>query len=353
MPVLRERGSRQSLNSPTSSLDISISVIIPTYNMGWCVERAIQSVLEQDVDDLQVIVVDDGSTDDTVHRLNQFGRRIAPVHQANRGLSAARNAGIKSASGEFLAFLDADDRFRPHKLAIQRAYLIEHPECAAVFSNGYLVSPVGQVLNLISSESPRGIFAAQTPADLRRALFRGHPFPSHSAMVRKTCALAVGLFDESMRAREDLDFWLRLSESFPIAYLPGVLVDYTVRTDSLSRSSEVMYSTTTLFDRIYVLPDFRALPARERAKNLRAWAVEAGIVHYGPWSKRDSRPMYYAREARRLDPWNWKSLLLPYLLASPWLNGLVRLAMRYQTALSRRKFARNFKYLRVDDFRND
>lgn len=317
----------------------SISVIIPTYNMGWCVERAIGSALEQDVEGLEVIVVDDGSTDDTADRLRQFGERIITIRQLNSGPSAARNSGINKASGEFLAFLDADDRFRAHKLAAQRAFLIARPECGAVFSDGYLVSPEGHVLNLISAESPQGLFSEQYPAAFRRHLFRGHPFALHAAMVRKNCAIAVGLFDQSMRAREDLDFWLRLSACYPICYLPGVLVDYTVRAGSLSRSSELMYASSALYDRILALPEFRALPGREIAVNLRAWAVEVGVSHYGSWARHGSRAMGYAREALRHDPWNWKSWMLPCLLATPWTIRLARLAMAFQTARIRSKFA--------------
>lgn len=333
VPSPQECGLAEPTKPYLTARSISISVIIPTYNMGWCIERAIQSALEQDVDDLEVIVVDDGSTDDTADRLRQFGERIITIHQTNRGLSAARNMGIRRATGEFLAFLDADDRFLACKLSIQRAYLITQPECGAVFSDGFLVSPDGQVLNLISAESPQNLYAVQSPAELRRILFRGHPFPPHSGLVRKACAIAVGLFDETMRAREDLDFWLRLSEVFPICYLPGVMVEYTVRAESLSRSSEIMYiNSCILYDRILNFPEFHILTRREKAQNLRAWAMEVGVLHYGPWAKHGSRPQFYAREALRQDPWSWKSWVLPCLLATTWTIKLARVAIRCQTA---------------------
>jgi len=332
----------------------SITVIIATYNMGWCIEQAISSALNQDVDGLEIIVVDDGSTDDTNDRLMNFGERVIRIRQPNSGLSVARNSGISKASGEFLVFLDADDRFRPHKLAAQRAYLMAKPECGAVFSDGYLVSPEGDVLNLISAEWPQGLFAEQNPAELRRRLLRGHPFPPHSAMVRKNCAIEVGLFDETMRAREDLDFWLRLSASYPICYLPGVLVDYMVRADSLSRSSELMYATSSsLYDRVLAFPEFRTLPCREKAENLRAWAMEVGVLHYGPWAKYGSRANWYAREALRQDPWNWKSWMLPCLLATPWTIKLARLAMRFQTARIRRRFSLEMRFPNRDVCSND
>jgi glycosyltransferase involved in cell wall biosynthesis len=316
-----------------------ISVIIPTYNMGWCIERAIQSVIGQNVDDLEIIVVDDGSTDDTASRLRKFGKQIIVICQPNRGLSAARNIGIKKASGEFLAFLDADDQFRPKKLTSQRAYLSAKSDCGAVFSDGYLVSPTGVLLNLISAESPHGLFAVQDPADLRRYLFRGHPFPTHSALVRKSCVIAAGLFDESMRAREDLDFWLRLSASYPICYLPGEMVNYTVRADSMSRSSELMHAhSSSLYDRILAFPDFKILSNREKAMNLRAWAIEVGVLHHGPWTKNRSRAKFYACKALGLDPLNWKSWILPCLLASSWSIKLTKLTIQSKTKLSRLRF---------------
>lgn len=324
------------MNTPSAS----ISVIIPTFNMGWCIESAIQSVLDQQMSDTEIIVVDDGSTDDTLARLSSFGNRITLIRQTNRGLSAARNAGLRLASGTFLAFLDADDRLLPEKLARQCAYLSEHPEIGVVFSDGYLVEADRTILNLISAESPPGLFMEQAPVDLRRKLFRGHPFPPHAAMLRTADALSIGGFDESMRAREDLDFWLRLSARCAIAYLPGPLIEYTVRADSLSRSAETMHANSCLmYHRLLEDRDFLSLPGAERAAHLRAWAIEVGVRHFGPWAGTNIAALTYARLAREAAPVQWKSWLLPILLKYRWMIVLARAGLRWQTILQRRRFA--------------
>lgn len=308
--------------------------------MGWCVERAIQSVLDQQIDGVEIIVVDDGSTDDTLARLQNFRGRIVTISQSNRGLSAARNSGIKRAAGEFLAFLDADDRFRARKLELQRSFLRGHADCGAVFSDGYLVSLEGETLNLISAESPRGLFAEQSASRLRRLLYRGHPFPPHAALLRRSCAIAVGLFDESMRAREDLDFWLRFSEAFPICYLPGALVDYTVRTNSLSRTSDLMYSQSCgLYDRLLRSTQFGLLPRAEKASSLRAWALEVGVQHHGPWAGADSRAHAYASEALRLVPWDWRNWAVNAILSSRFSIQIARRLMQYRLSRGRNRFA--------------
>src|SRR5687768_199170 len=105
-----------------------VSVIIPTYNSGSLVVQAVEGVLAQTRQAEEVIVVDDGSTDDTAERLQQFGERIRVVRQANGGVATARNAGLRASSGDLVAFLDADDAWHPQKLERQIALLQQHPE---------------------------------------------------------------------------------------------------------------------------------------------------------------------------------------------------------------------------------
>jgi glycosyltransferase involved in cell wall biosynthesis len=96
-----------------------VSVIIPTYNRGWIVQEAIDSVLDQDFRDFELIVVDDGSDDNTREILRAYGKTITVLHQSNRGVSAARNRGIAEAAGRLIAFLDSDDLWLPGKLTTQ------------------------------------------------------------------------------------------------------------------------------------------------------------------------------------------------------------------------------------------
>src|SRR5688572_5767710 len=105
-----------------------VSVVIPTYNYGHLVAEAVDSALAQTYPAVEVLVVDDGSTDDTWDRLARYGDRIRCVRQANAGLSAARNTGIRAAHGEYVALLDSDDAFHPRKLDLQMRYLTSRPE---------------------------------------------------------------------------------------------------------------------------------------------------------------------------------------------------------------------------------
>ena len=105
-----------------------VSVIIPTYNRGWILKEAIDSVLAQDFEDFELIVVDDGSTDNTREILDTYGQDIIVLQQANKGVSAARNRGIAEAGGQLVAFLDSDDRWLPRKLSRQVDFFNLNPD---------------------------------------------------------------------------------------------------------------------------------------------------------------------------------------------------------------------------------
>jgi len=124
-----------------------VSVVIPAYNAAWCVGQAIDSALAQSFVDREIIVVDDGSTDDTPRVLAGYGSRIRIVSKPNGGLSSARNAGVAAAQGEFVAFLDADDRWLPAKLARQVALMREEPRLAFCSTAARVQAPGGKVLN--------------------------------------------------------------------------------------------------------------------------------------------------------------------------------------------------------------
>lgn len=295
----------------------TVSVIIPSYNMAWCVGEAIESALAQDLPGLEVIVVDDGSTDDTPERLQRYAGRVVIHRQDNQGLAAARNTGIRQARGSCLIFLDADDRLLPSSLTRQWAALQLHPDHAAVYSDGLLVTPQGRVLNRVSAESPAGLFSEAGAREFRRQLLRGHPPPIHSALLRRAAVLEAGLFDESYSAREDLDFWLRFSKGRALLHLPGQSFAYTVRADSMSRSSDRMQTQTLrLYGLLQQDPQFQAESPQERAAHLRAWAIELGHTLGGTGSEAHGAVCALAKQALQLDPTCWRSRLLVVLLDS-------------------------------------
>lgn len=193
-----------------------ISVIIPTYNRASMVVEAVESVLAQDMTDFELIVINDGSTDETEERLSVYGSRLKYYQQENAGVSAARNRGIKFSSAPLLAFLDSDDLWLPSKLQVQHTYMTENPEihiCQTEeiwWRNGRRVNPKKQ------HQKPAGdIF--------QRSLELCLVSPS-AVMMRRELLEKVGYFDEELPMAEDYDLWLRVAVDYPVVLLPEPLV---------------------------------------------------------------------------------------------------------------------------------
>ncbi len=211
---------------------MNVSVIIPTYNSGPLVVEAVESVLRQTQQPRQIIIVDDGSTDDTRQRLRPYEVRIEYVWQQNSRVAAARNTGLDRASGDFLAFLDADDAWHPHKLARQLAMLAEHPEIGLLATDltdwpGKFVSP-GKLSQ-----------GAVKPVPLAEMLLF-NPLATSSIVVRRGVLERAGRFDPELFGPEDYDLWLRCAQFAPIAILQEPLTGYRDTSGSLGKQAETM-----------------------------------------------------------------------------------------------------------------
>ncbi|MBW1990739.1 MAG: glycosyltransferase family 2 protein [Deltaproteobacteria bacterium] len=194
-----------------------VSVIIPTWNRAGWVTEAVSSVLAQTFRDFELLVVDDGSDDDTLEALAPFYRRLKLLRRSRRrGVSAARNLGIAVARGQWLAFLDSDDLWLPDKLARQVAFLEEHPHLLICqteelwIRNGRRVNPPA---------THRKVGGHIFLPSLQRCMVS----PS-AVMLHRRLLEEVGTFDEALPAAEDYDFWLRLTWRYPVGLLPGTLV---------------------------------------------------------------------------------------------------------------------------------
>ncbi|MGH7223718.1 MAG: glycosyltransferase family 2 protein [Gemmataceae bacterium] len=196
-----------------------VSVVIPTYNYGRFVTEAVASVLAQTYREVEVIVVDDGSTDNTRERLAPFMDRIRYIHQANQGLSAARNAGIQAARGRWVALLDSDDAWHPRKLEMQLAYLDTHVDVALLGT--------ASTFDFGTSWPDIDPLADRTavPVTLADVVFTTHFAPS-SVVMRKECFERVGLFDPELRSAEDRDMWIRVACHYQMARLDLPLCGY-------------------------------------------------------------------------------------------------------------------------------
>ena len=232
-----------------------MSVIIPTYNRADLLPRAIRSVLAQTYALLEVIVVDDASTDDTPGTIVGItDPRLTYVrHSANRGVSAAQNTGIQAAKGELIAFLGDDDTWLPDKLAKQ-VPLFERPEVGLVYCGVEAVDREDR-RQWISRPLKRG----RIYEDL---LFKNYLY-APAVVVRRRCLEGGNLFDEKLRAHEDQDLWLRIADTWLVDYVPEVLVRIAV------------------FPREHLAAPERVIPAFEPfIANLRTY-------HYrSPWLRR-------------------------------------------------------------------
>ena len=192
-----------------------VSVVIPAFNRGWCLEEAIDSVLSQTYERYELIVVDDGSTDDTEKRLSQYDK-ITVIIQQNRGVSAARNRGIASSKGDLIAFLDSDDLWLPGKLSTQVNFFMRHSEAEICQTQETWIRN-GKHMN------PGRRHAKTSGLFFERSLALCLVSPS-AVMIRKRLLSTVGFFDETLPACEDYDLWLRINATIPIFLIDEPLI---------------------------------------------------------------------------------------------------------------------------------
>jgi glycosyltransferase involved in cell wall biosynthesis len=221
---------------------MTVSVVIPTYNRAGPVLDAVRSVLAQRFEDLELIVVDDGSTDDTAARLASIPDvRLRVVLGPHAGVSAARNLGVRRATGSLISFLDSDDVWHPDKLAHEVAVLAEHPEVDAVFSDlekrhGDRVFPSFMRQTAVFSRrlptTPGGIVTIE-PRELRLCLLQEVPIKPSALTLRRAAFDGVGGFDEAWSSSEDWELLLRLARTHRFAYIDRPLAVLHISPDSL------------------------------------------------------------------------------------------------------------------------
>jgi glycosyltransferase involved in cell wall biosynthesis len=252
-----------------------VSAIIPTYNYARYVAAAVESVLAQNFKDLEIVVVDDGSTDDTIDTLRPFAERIRYIPQAHRGLAAARNAGIRSSRGQYLAFLDSDDLWLPDKVSMQVGRLDVEAAVGLVYTEATLFndkSPT-EISHSFWSEHPSG--------KILPSLLRHNVVPSPTPMVRRELFDQVGPFDERLNACEDWDMWIRIAQVSEFAYVDRVLAKYRVHSANMSLDQERMMT-----GRFRVLEKaFSASGVSPEARRLRRsifgrWHADYALHHF-------------------------------------------------------------------------
>jgi len=217
---------------PSSSNEL-VSVIIPSYNRAAYIEAAINSALDQTYGSVEVVVVDDGSTDGSYEKLQQWeerGKLVLLTHpeRRNRGQSASINLGIQQATGSYIAILDSDDMFAKEKLADQVAFLEANPETGMVYGQGHAVDADGNFLFKVPGDGHQEL------SDPNRLLLDCYMALPGGSLVRRSVFEKAGLFEESFRAGQDHDMAIRIMEATKCAYLPKLAFYYRKHDDSIS-----------------------------------------------------------------------------------------------------------------------
>ena len=193
-----------------------VSVIIPTYNRAHVLGEAIESVLSQTYDDLELIVVDDGSQDGTRDVVASYSSRLTYLYQENRGVSTARNRGIEQSRGSYLSFLDSDDLWLKEKLYLQMEYMKVHPEALICYTDEIWIRKGVRVNQMKKHRKYSGmIFEHCLPLCIVS--------PS-SVLIHRQLLNEVGVFDETLEVCEDYDLWLRISARYPIHFIETPLI---------------------------------------------------------------------------------------------------------------------------------
>jgi len=254
---------------------VTVSVVIPAYNRAHLLGPAIESVLAQTYKDLEVIVVDDGSTDETAAVAQRYaaqpGGRVRVIRQANQGVSAARNSGCRAARGRYIALLDSDDLWKPEKLARQVPALEHDPGVGMVCSMADIVDADNQrVLGLKPRQRPG--------ATLRELVRTGSAAPS-TFVFRREALEEVGGFDPQIQGLEDLDFCFRLVRRWKIVCLEAPLIRYRQHGTGLSSDvAGICRAYIRTYEKLLALPDAE-IPRAAVRQRLAKYHYQLGTIH--------------------------------------------------------------------------
>ena len=223
-----------------------VDIIIPAYNAARYLPIAIDSVMAQTFEDWRIILVDDGSTDDTADvvapYVDRLGQKLKYIKQVNRGLPAARNVAMANSSAEFLALLDADDVWLPCRLSESLKCFEGRPQVGIAYGFNARVDVEGRVIDTFNRRQKHGE-GRIAPYIYMRKVYLNCP----TVTFRRKCVDEVGPFDENLRATEDRDLWFRIALRYEVAFVPKVIAHYRVSPNSMSTDSGRMLEAQLQF----------------------------------------------------------------------------------------------------------
>ncbi len=330
-----------------------VRVVIPTYNRAELIERAVNSVLDQDYPLIEVIVVDDGSRDDTAARMAKrynTDKRVRFFRIPNSGVCGARNRGLKEVQGEYVAMLDSDDYWLPGKLSLQIGILEAHSDLAMVWSDMDAIDTVGQVVSrrylrtmygsYKNFPSPRDLFETELKTNgnipyyigrISGALVIGNLVHTSTVVARAGSILKAGEYDQSVHPSEDQDYYYRVCLTGPVALIDDVTIHYQIgAADAASgdhRFYEMATSAMMVFNRLREKAGNNSQISgniiKKKETDLFKWVGEASF-HKGRMA--DARRYLLKRIMR--PPFDIRSLIFLLMACTPYSSDMLRYVQR-------------------------
>ncbi len=317
-----------------------ISVVIPAYNCGKYIPETLDSILNQTYRNFEIVVVDDGSTDDTQEALRPYSGKIKYFHQKNGGLANARNRGLELAKGSYLALCDGDDIWLPNKLELQHACFEVHNRLGMVFSDFSSFNDAGPLAPSWSKKYFNTIFEnygltldsifqkkinlhdlnTLYAGNITTTMFLGNIVMPSTVMIKRECINSVGKFREKYKNDSDYDLFLRIAAEYESGYLDLPLMKYRILKNSLSqRSKKQIIGVPEVIDIIETFleqrPSFRKKNLRMVNQRFSGLFYETGYAHFSRVNLKEARK--YFLKAIRHHPLPLASLkVYAYMAAS-------------------------------------
>ena len=262
-----------------------VSVVIPCYNTARFIKKTIESVLQQTYPHIEIIIVDDGSDDETPSILKSFNNnpKVKTIRQVNSGAASARNRGISMATGPFIAFLDSDDLWLPNKLELQIS-LFQNPDVHIVYSDRENIDESDNKISCRKLTHYRG-------RKLSGQLLFENFIPMSSAIIRKEVFQKVKSFDITLSRSEDIDFWLKASVYFGIDYVDKALVLHRLRDDQLTQNKAKCIESSLEIQRRFI-KKYENVVTQKAIR--RGWAVK--YTRRGIQYAKDKKTIYAVKD---------------------------------------------------------
>lgn len=305
----------------SSNTTPAISVIIPFFNGLEYIQEAIASALIETALPIEILVIDDGSSENIDQLKSKYGDNVRFFRKPNGGVASARNYGLKHASGKYIALLDQDDKFLKHKLRIQYQFMQQNPEAVAVHGNIQLIDHEGK--NIVDGHLGHDPSTPPPSGSIFPDLYHGNFILACTAMFRRDAALSVGGFDETIWGADDYNFWMKLSNIGKIIYQNVVISEYRWHQNNASRDESKM-DEARLIARLKILETANNISTPLSIAEMSAIiAKRTGQAAY-KYYKNEGNPKWARRllniglKAKPFDPLLLKMLIASYLPNSSW-----------------------------------